>query len=100
MNVTCAMPTPTMSAVSIGERRTSPRYKFFGEVQILAESLSARKAQVKDISLEGCFVETTEPMPRNGQVLLRFLMGGSEFEMQGLVCRSEPGLGMGIRFNS
>ncbi len=57
-------------------------------------------ARTEDLSMFGCFVETTTPFPTGAKVRLRILHGGTNFTGQGTVIYSRPNGGMGIAFTS
>ncbi len=84
-----------------GDRRTSPRYQFPGTVEIASESLSERLlAEVRNISLGGCYILMEDPLNADAVVHLKFSLGATEFEMQGVVCNRRHGHGMGVHFGN
>jgi hypothetical protein len=57
-------------------------------------------AHTENLSVFGCFVETTVPYPAGTKVRLRISYGGLSFIAQGKVARSRNNGGMGIAFTS
>ena len=54
--------------------------------------------KLRDVSLEGCFVETVVPFPVSSQVRLVLMLFGRRVRAEGEVRSSDPRRGMGIRF--
>jgi uncharacterized protein (TIGR02266 family) len=85
-------------------RRTDPRYARRLEVEVLAGELR-QVATTRNISLGGVFVETTEPLPLQTRLQIRFRIPTQPepIEVGGEVRWVEPAAGdllpgMGIRF--
>lgn len=85
-------------------RRTDPRYARRLEVQLVSGD-QARTAMTGNISLGGLFVETTEPVPLQTRVQIRFRIPTQPepIEVSGEVRWVDPGgpdqpAGLGIRF--
>jgi PilZ domain len=57
-------------------------------------------AHTENLSMFGCFVETTAPLPAGAKVRVRISHAGVNFTGQGTVIYSRPHLGMGIAFTS
>ena len=57
-------------------------------------------AHIEDLSMFGCFVETTAPFSAGTKVTLRISHAGVNFIAQGTVARSQTDGGMGIAFTS
>jgi hypothetical protein len=57
-------------------------------------------AHTEDLSMFGCFVETTTPFPVGTKVRLRISHAGATFTGQGTVAYLRPNAGMGIAFTS
>jgi len=57
-------------------------------------------AHTEDLSLFGCFVETTKPFADGTKVRLRISHNGTVFAAQGRVAYARNGAGMGIGFTS
>ena len=55
-------------------------------------------ARVTELSLYGCYVETSSPLRKGAHAVLKVYSDGKYFESQGTVLYSQPGLGMGMGF--
>lgn len=58
------------------------------------------EAHTENLSMFGCFVETTTLLPAGTKVRLRISHGGANFTGQGTVVYSRPNAGMGIAFTA
>jgi PilZ domain len=77
------------------------RFPFVAGVQVTAlDNETQIAAHIEDLSLFGCFVETTKPFEGGTKVRLRILHNGTSFSADGKVAYSRPGAGMGIAFTS
>ena len=75
------------------------RFPFVAGVQVTALDTGAHlAAHTEDLSLFGCFVETTTPFAEGTKVGLRISHGGEIFAAEGGVVFSRDGAGMGILF--
>ena len=63
-----------------------------GEDSILMGNLT-------DISLGGCFIETTAILPAGTPLKLVFSIDDGKIHAEGSILRLEPGTGIGIQFN-
>jgi PilZ domain len=57
-------------------------------------------ARTSNLSLFGCYVETTEPFPEETKVSVKITHGGTSFAAQGRVAHSKPSFGMGVAFTT
>ncbi len=66
----------------------------------IADSVSGQAVSgpTSDVSLAGCFVETSTPLEVKSIVRISLTYGGATVATYGDVVRSEPGKGMGLRF--
>ena len=55
-------------------------------------------ARVTELSLYGCYVEISSPLPKGAHAVLKVYSEGRYFESQGIVLYSQPSLGMGVGF--
>jgi PilZ domain len=82
-------------------RHRVQRFPFVAGVQLTALDTGTQiAAHIEDLSLFGCFVETTKPFAGGSNVRLRILHNGMIFAAEGKVAHSHPGTGMGIAFAS
>jgi|ERR1700730_14348096 hypothetical protein len=76
-------------------QRHTPRFPFLAKAKIMsADSIEATR--VTELSLYGCYLETTAALPRGTRVLLNILIGGQCFEATASILYSHPTLGMGV----
>ena len=80
------------------ERRQHPRYAVRLECR-LDQMTSRADLVISDLSLDGCFVNTTAPFPIGGSVRLFVTLNGVEVVLSGrVVHESGLGFGFGLRF--
>lgn len=89
----------TRTHVSIHpQHRRPPRHPFVARVELIdLRSEAHLVAQTKNLSLNGCFVETSEPLPQGSKVRLRILRGSTAVAVSCRVAYSGSE-GMGIGF--
>jgi hypothetical protein len=82
------------------EGRRSPRYRCKGSVR-LQENVSTVTtwATFADISMHGCYVESTTPLSVSTALSLQLSVNGFRVEATGEVRVVYPGLGMGVSFS-
>jgi len=80
------------------ERRLAPRYPFLAMAEIIDEKENARKSsQVRDLSLQGCYVEMINPFPEGTNVMVEIYTENEFLETRAKVAYFEPKQGMGLR---
>jgi hypothetical protein len=82
------------------ERRTRERYPY--TVIVEAEEIGSGMriiASSGDLSMGGCYVETTSPFPVESTVKLHLVKEGASFDAVAKVVHSKTGIGMGLFFN-
>ena len=83
------------------ERRRTPRFPFIATAEILEKgTVATSPARVTELSLYGCYVETTGSFEKGAQLLLKVYADGKYFESHGAVLYSQPGQGMGVGFQN
>jgi hypothetical protein len=81
------------------QRRSVPRYPFSAHAIVLDPlSRTERLGITSDISLSGCYIESSVPLPENSIVRIEIKQSAETFESWGRVTHVEIGLGMGIAF--
>jgi hypothetical protein len=84
--------------VEDGRRRT-PRFPFIATVEVIETGAPVGiAARVTELSLYGCYVEISNPLPKGAHAVLKVYSEGRYFESQGTVLYSQPSLGMGVGF--
>jgi hypothetical protein len=85
-------------------RRTNPRFAFFAEAEATLRDGTSVPAQLCELSSQGCYIDTFEPIPIGAQVRLRIYRGESTCELLGKVIYLHSGassmglFGMGVTF--
>lgn len=93
---------PADSAAPAGaDRRSHPRYAFTASVEVVAAEPGARvKTRVRDLSLQGCYVDTDSPLPLGSAAEVRITKGANSFAGRARVVYNQPGRGMGLMFTA
>ena len=100
------MPTTTFTGtrssrkvIQQSERRENERAPLAAHVEILEKSSDASiKGRVSDLSLGGCYADTLNAFAEGTKVRVRIEHDLKSVELDGEVRFTQPGLGMGIRF--
>src|SRR6266851_4098993 len=94
--------SPGPSAAPTGaDRRIHPRYEFTAAVELVAAESGARmETRVRDLSQQGCYVDTSDALPLGTVTEVRIKKGAQRFEARARVVYSRAGKGMGLMFNS
>ena len=81
------------------ERRKSNRIPFIASAEVLSESAGTRlSARVSDLSADGCYVDTINPLVDGTPVRVKILTDAQIFEASATVVYSHTHLGMGLMF--
>lgn len=81
------------------ERRRAPRYPFIATAEVVDPSTKASvSTRVSELSLYGCFVDTTNPLPNGTRLHIKIYSEGVFFEADGKVIYSLPDEGVGVGF--
>ena len=84
---------------AIRDRRYAIRYPFAADVEVLdLESGSRAEGVTSDLSLGGCFVCASKPVPLNARVRITLKRKDQSVEALGVVRVVKPRIGMGIEF--
>jgi len=85
--------------VAGADRRTHPRYKFIAAVEVVAAESGARiETRVRDLSQQGCYVDTNSALSLGTVTDVRITKGAQLFEARARVVYSRAGKGMGLVF--
>jgi hypothetical protein len=83
------------------DRRAHPRYAFVAAIDVIAAELGARiKTQVRDLSQQGCYVDTDKPLALGTTTDVRIVKGTATFEAQARVVFNQTAKGMGLMFTT
>ena len=81
------------------ERRRAPRYSLIADAEIVDPSSHiCLRGRTSDVSLVGCFINTTNSLPRGTDIQLQFKYKGTILKASGAVIRPEPPMGFGVNF--
>jgi hypothetical protein len=81
------------------ERRRTPRYPFTGSVEMRQPASEDKiTAKVRELSLNGCYVETVSPYPVGTPLGVKVFTPTEFFEAQASVIFVDENQGMGLMF--
>ena len=81
------------------DRRRNPRYPFVGSIEMReGTSEDKRTARVKELSLNGCYVDTQSPYSLGASLAIKLFTETEFFEAQASVIYSQADQGMGLMF--
>jgi hypothetical protein len=79
--------------------RRSPRYLFSAPAEVIVENSGATiLVRVKELSLYGCYLDTSVPLSTKTQTLIKIFGPHDYFEASATVIYTHPHLGMGAAF--
>lgn len=82
------------------ERRRMPRVPFVASAELLEVDTGTRmNAQVSELSLHGCYVDTLNPLPKGTSVYVKIFTQEYFFETPAIVVYAHATLGMGLAFH-
>lgn len=84
-----------MSDATYSVARTTPRFAFIAEAEIVGARDCAR---VSELSARGCYVDSINPLPKGTELNIRIRYGCSTCEFPGTVIYTHAGFGMGVVF--
>src|SRR6266550_4285504 len=88
-------------ALAGADRRIHPRYEFVAAVEVrVAESGARIETRVRDLSQQGCYVDTNNPLPLGTVTDVRITKGTQLFQARTRVVYSRAGKGMGLMFTA
>src|SRR6267143_4765816 len=89
------------SPVTGADRRIHPRYEFTAAVEVLAAESGARiETRVRDLSQQGCYVDTSDALPLGTVTDVLIKKGAQLFEARARVVYSRATKGMGLVFTA
>ncbi len=81
------------------EKRRNPRFPFVAVANVTdKESGGELVTQVSEISVNGCYVDEQNPLPRGTVVTLKIFANSKVFEATAKVLYAHANLGMGLVF--
>jgi len=81
------------------ERRLYPRYKQGGSVELIPQGMEfGTRAELSDISRDGCYVNTMSPLPAGISVRVTLELVDELIRAEAIIRASHPAVGMGLQF--
>jgi len=81
------------------ERRQAPRIPFAASAEIIDQAENTRStSQVCDLSLQGCYVQLSNPFPEGTEVTIEIYKDEDFLETAATVAYNMPKKGMGLTF--
>ena len=98
--ISMADPNGSNSSVTgVRDRRYAIRFPFAADVELIdLESGKQVEGVTSDISLGGCFVCTSKPLPMNARARMKLVRKGQVLEALVVIRIVKPRIGMGIEF--
>src|ERR1700730_5125276 len=94
-------PAGSPVALAGADRRTHPRYNFIAAVEVVATESGARiETRVRDLSQQGCYVDTHSALSLGTVTDVRITKGAQLFEARARVVYSRASQGMGLVFTA
>ncbi len=94
-------PAADSAAPRGADRRSHPRYTFTAVVEVAAAEPGAPiKTRVRDLSQQGCYVDTDSPLPLGTAAEVRITKGAKSLDARARVVYNQPGKGMGLMFTA
>jgi diguanylate cyclase (GGDEF)-like protein/putative nucleotidyltransferase with HDIG domain len=85
--------------LSYKDRRSHPRLKCRVTIEMQTEAGGPPLfANVTDVSMGGCYVETSTIVPPGSSIRLCFSMDDANLSAEGIVARMDPGSGIAVQF--
>jgi hypothetical protein len=92
-------PAGPTAVLAGADRRSHPRYEFVAAVEVVAAESGARiDTRVRDLSQQGCYVDTNNVLPLGTVTDVRISKGAQLFEARARVVYSRASKGMGLVF--
>jgi hypothetical protein len=93
------LPKEANEALSPSERRIFDRKKLIVEVNFDGGDTTGI-ASSRDIGIGGLYLTTKTVLESGSQLMMKMFLGGKETSISGVVVYSDPGHGVGVRFNN
>jgi hypothetical protein len=94
-------PASDSPAPTGADRRSHPRYAFAAAVEVIpTESGAEIRTRVRDLSQQGCYVDTESPLALGTVTDVLITKGVTSFAARARVVFNQPGRGMGLMFTA
>jgi len=103
LNASTAAEIPAAHSIAAtgADRRTHPRYEFSAAAEVLPADSGARmETRVRDLSQQGCYIDTSDALPLGTVTDVRITKGAQLFEARARVVYSRAAKGMGLVFTA
>ena len=81
------------------ERRRAPRCPLIASAEVIEVQTKTRlRARISDLSIVGCYLDTTNSLPAGTEVLVHIANNKEIFGALGIIAYCHPNMGMGVRF--
>jgi len=95
----CSAQASTAASTTPSERRCGTRSPFIAPVEMVEMRTGSRiQARTSDLSLQGCYVDTLNPLPVGAAVRLQIYRAGMILDVLANVSSRHAGSGMGLVF--
>jgi hypothetical protein len=92
-------PAPAAESIAPSDRRDGTRASFIAPIEMVEMRTGSRiEARTSDLSLQGCYVDTLNPLPRGAAVRLQIHRAGMILDVLATVSSRHAGSGMGLVF--
>ena len=85
-----------MAEPKFAVKRANPRFLFSAEAEAILRDGRPIAAQVFELSLRGCYIDTIEPIPVDTKLDLHISNGAGILELPARVIYADSGSGMGV----
>jgi hypothetical protein len=94
-------PASDSAAPAGADRRSHPRYAFTAAAEVIAAEPGAEiRTRVRDLSQQGCYVDTDSPLALGTATDVLITKGATSFAARARVVFNQPGKGMGLMFTA
>jgi PilZ domain len=92
-------PAPAAASIAPSDRRNGTRASFIAPIEMVEMRTGSRiEARTSDLSLQGCYVDTLNPLPMGAAVRLQIHRAGMILDVLATVSSRHAGSGMGLVF--
>ncbi|MFY9701712.1 MAG: PilZ domain-containing protein [Terriglobales bacterium] len=93
------VPAPDTHALQVADHRKYSRFKCQNSVELHTQEGASFWASTSDLSVGGCFIEMTIPLPKGTKLKIGMWIGETKLWAECEVAYSSPGFGTGMKFS-
>ena len=93
------VPAPDTHALQVADHRKYSRIKCQNSVELHTQEGASFWASTSDLSVGGCFIEMTIPLPKGTKLKIGMWIGETKLWAECEVAYSSPGFGTGMKFS-